>query len=131
MPTFGVFTEEALLKAEKTARENRGGARTKGRKVNGDILEEANWPADAVADGKVYSLEVAQAMILADELDDEGKLAWRPKEPRLTEPPEFETMTGTYTDVARRAGHLNGQQLRGNFLAWIFYPAPVDPQGVS
>jgi hypothetical protein len=106
--------------------------------VNGDDLEEANWPAGAVADDRAYSLEVSRAMEMVTEanergavipvLDMLGEIQWRPREPSMSIPPEYERMTGAYTDVARRAWHLNAAQQRSGFSAWIFYPAPIDPQ---
>lgn len=99
--------------------------------MSGESLEEARWPAEAIADGEVYSLEVSRAMEMVRELTAPGapaEMGWRPVEPHLKEPPELDRMTGTYTDVSRRAQQLNAKQQQCGFVAWIFYPSPIEPQ---
>lgn len=136
--TLGRVRESDLLDAEKQARENgrRGGRRSKGQAVeSNDIdLEESAWPDGAVADGRVYSLNISRMMRFDAEIAREWFLGadvdpWVPTEPDIVEPPfPVETMTGTYTDVARRAVHLNAKLHANGIKAFAYFPHPLEPQ---
>lgn len=134
---IGRVREEDLLRAEALAEANkrRGGRKKKGAVMFGsgaDELEEAAWPDGAVADGLLYSLEVSARMRFDTDLGarwfaGEQVEPWVLVEPGLVDPPEFETMTGTYADVSRRAGQLNQRIDRSGVKAFIFYPSPIEP----
>jgi hypothetical protein len=136
--TLGRVRESDLLEAEKTARENgRRGGRKKGQTMEQqiDIGDESQWPEGAVADGRVYSLEITRMMRFDAKLGaqwfaGEHVDPWVPAEPDIVEPPfEVETMTGTYADVSRRAVHLNAKLGQNGIKAFVFYPAPVEALG--
>ena len=136
--TLGRVREADLLQAEKMARENmRRGGRKKGQGMEKetDLSDESLWPDGAVADGKVYSLELTRMMRFDADLGarwfaGEDVEPWAPCEPDLVEPPfEIESMTGTYAEVGKRAALLNARLTRNGIKAFLYFPHPLDPQG--
>ncbi|MDY0828571.1 hypothetical protein SK224_05455 [Microbacterium sp. BG28] len=133
--TLGRVRESDLLDAEKQARKQRGGdRRSKGQQVKRIELDESTWPEGAVADERVYSLEITRKMRFDAEIGarwfaGEDVDPWVPCEPKIVEPPfDIETMTGTYLDVSRRAVQLNAVLDRNGIKAFTYYPHPLEPQ---
>lgn len=133
--TLGRVRELDLLDAERQARKQRGGdRRSKGQQVKHIELDESTWPEGAVADERVYSLEITRKMRFDAEIGAQWFAGhdvdpWVPCEPEIIEPPfDIETMTGTYLDVARRAVHLNVSLDRNGIKAFTYYPHPLEPQ---
>ncbi|WP_144795716.1 hypothetical protein [Microbacterium paludicola] len=90
-----------------------------------EIVQEATrlGLGEPETDGRRYKLEASQAMDMV--LMKDGRIVWVPKEP-LVGRPAVEDMVGTYLDVGRRAFFLNNKQRQSGFMAWVFYPHPVE-----
>jgi hypothetical protein len=60
--------------------------------------------------------------------DIDGEIEWLFVEPEIKLIPEFETLTGDYAAVSKKAIEMNGlsKRIGGGVQAFVYYPSPIE-----